>query len=91
MSPFGLDPAARPNSATNRHSNGRTGTPGSFYEYSDVGGDVFVKKGKSTATNPSSILDKSPPISRSCSYLAPLPSSSANFFCLSVYVLHWSF
>ena len=50
MSPFGLDPAARPNSATNRHSNGRTGTPGSFYEYSDVGGDVFVKKGKSTAT-----------------------------------------
>ena len=32
MSLFGLDLAARPNSATNRHSNGYTGTPGSFHE-----------------------------------------------------------
>ena len=32
MSPFGLDLTARPNSAANCHSNGRTGTSGSFHE-----------------------------------------------------------
>ena len=32
MSPFGLDPVAHPKSAANRHSNGRTGIPGSFDE-----------------------------------------------------------